>query len=51
MDRSTAEGVLAQLPDAFTQFNEVHPHSSLNLKSPRMYRMELVRRAQESSVN
>ena len=38
MDRSTAEVVLAQLPDAFTHFNEVHPHSSLNLKSPRMYK-------------
>ena len=41
MDRSTAEVVLAQLPDAFTHFNEVHPHLSLNLKSPRMYRREL----------
>lgn len=51
MDRSTAEAVLAQLPDAFTHFNEVHPHSSLNLKSPRMYRRELARRAQESGVN
>ena len=51
MDRSTAEAVLAQLPDAFTHFNEVHPHSSLNLKSPRMYRRELARRAQESGFN
>ena len=48
MDRSTAEAVLAQLPDAFTRFNEVHPHSSLKLKSPRMFRRELVRRDQES---
>ena len=51
MDRSTAEAVLAQLPDAFTHFNEVHPHLSLNLKSPRMYRRELARRAQENGVN
>lgn len=51
MDRSTAEAVLAQLPDAFKHFNEVHPHSSLNLKSSRMYRRELARRAQESGVN
>jgi transposase InsO family protein len=29
MHRSTAEAVLAQLPDAFTRFNKVHPHSSL----------------------
>lgn len=30
MDRSSAEIVLAQLPDAFTHFNKVHPHSALN---------------------
>ena len=51
MDRSNAEVVLAQLPDAFRHFNEVHPHSSLGLKSPRRYRRELARRAQESGVN
>lgn len=51
MDRSNASVVLAQLPDAFTHFNEVHPHSSLKLKSPRMFRRELARRAQESGVN
>lgn len=51
MDRSNAEVVLAQLPDAFTHFNEVHPHSSLKLKSPRMFRRELARRAQENGVN
>ena len=51
MDRSTAAIVLTQLPDAFTHFNEVHPHSSLNLKSPRMFRRELERRAKESGVN
>ncbi len=51
MDRSNAEAVLAQLPDAFTHFNEVHPHSSLKWKSPRMFRRELACRAQESSAN
>ena len=51
MDRSSAEIVFAQLPDAFTHFNEVHPHSSLRLKSPRMFRRELARRAQESGAN
>ena len=51
MDRSNAEAVLAQLPDAFTHFNEVHPHSSLKWQSPRMFRRELARRAQQSGVN
>lgn len=51
MDRSNAKVVLAQLPDAFMHFNEVHPHSSLKLKSSRMFRRELARRAQESGAN
>lgn len=51
MDRSTAATVLAQLPNAFTHFNEVHPHSALKLKSPRMYRRELARQAQENDAN
>ena len=51
MDRSTAEVVLAQLPNAFTHFNEVHPHSALKLKSPRMFRRELARQAQENDAN
>ena len=51
MDRGTAEVVLAQLPDAFTHFNEVHPYSSLKWKLPRMFRRELARRAQESGAN
>jgi transposase InsO family protein len=51
MDRSTAAMVLAQLPDAFTHFNEVHPHSALKLKSPRLFRRELMRQAQENDVN
>ena len=51
MDRSTAATVLAQLPAAFTHFNEVHPHSALKLKSPRMYRRELARQALENDAN
>jgi transposase InsO family protein len=51
MDRSTAATVLAQLPNAFTHFNEVHPHSALKLKSPRMFRRELARQAQENDAN
>jgi putative transposase len=38
MNRRSAEIVLTQLPDSFTHFNEVHPHSSLKWKSPRMFR-------------
>jgi putative transposase len=51
MDRSTAATVLAQLPNAFTHFNKVHPHSALKLKSPRMYRRDLARQVQESDAN
>jgi putative transposase len=51
MDRSSAEIVFAQLPDAFTHFNEVHPHSSLKWKSPRMFWRDLARRAQENGAN
>jgi putative transposase len=45
MDRSTAAAVLSQLPDVFEHFKEVHPHSALKWKSPRMYKRELVRKA------
>jgi putative transposase len=49
MDLSDAPTVLAQLPAAFEHFNEVHPHSSLKMKSPREFRrqrVEQLRRAQ-----
>lgn len=46
MDRSSAAIVLRQMPAAFDHFNEIHPHSALGYKSPRMYRKELTRRAQ-----
>jgi transposase InsO family protein len=32
---SDAATVLVQLPAAFEHFNEVHPHSSLKMRSPR----------------
>ena len=49
MDLSNAKVVLAQLPAAFEHFNEVHPHSSLKMRSPREFRQQRVeqsRRAQ-----
>ena len=49
MDLTDAMTVLAQLPAAFEHFNEVHPHSSLKMKSPREFRrqrVEQLRRAQ-----
>jgi putative transposase len=38
MDLRDAAIVLAQLPTAFEHFNEVHPHSSLKMRSPREFR-------------
>ena len=49
MDLRNARTVLAQLPAAFEHFNNVHPHSSLKMKSPREFRrqrVEQLRRAQ-----
>jgi putative transposase len=40
MDRTDAATVLAQLQTAFEHFNEVHPHSSLKMKSPREFRRQ-----------
>lgn len=51
MDRSSGAAVLAQLPDAFRHFNDVHPHSALGYQSPRMYRKERKRQAQEIGAN
>jgi transposase InsO family protein len=45
MDRTDASAVLAQLPAAFEHFNEVHPHSSLKMRSPREYRKHQAARA------
>lgn len=38
MDLHDAPTVLAQLPGAFEHFNEIHPHSSLKMMSPREFR-------------
>jgi transposase InsO family protein len=38
MDLADASTVMAQLPAAFEHFNEVHPHSSLKMRSPREFR-------------
>ena len=40
MDLSDAQTVLAQLPAAFEHFNEVHPHSSQKMRSPREIRRQ-----------
>ncbi len=40
MDLRDAQTVLAQLPAAFEHFNEVHPHSSLKMRSPREFRRQ-----------
>ena len=40
MDLWDAKTVLAQLPSAFEHFNEVHPHSSLKMRSPREFRRQ-----------
>lgn len=39
MDLRDAATVKAQLPAAFEHFNEVHPHSSLRMRSPREFRL------------
>jgi putative transposase len=38
MDLTDARTVMAQLPASFEHFNEVHPHSSLRMRSPREFR-------------
>ena len=40
MDLWDAKTVLAQLPSAFEHFNEVHPNSSLKMRSPREFRRQ-----------
>jgi transposase InsO family protein len=40
MDLADAPTVLAQLAAAFEHFNEVHPHSSLKMRSPREFRRQ-----------
>lgn len=40
MDLRDAQTDLAHLPVAFEHFNEVHPHSSLKMRSPREFRRQ-----------
>lgn len=40
MDQRDSRTVLAQLPAAFKHFNEVYPHSSLEIRSPREFRRQ-----------
>lgn len=42
MDRSDAPTVMRQLDEAFTHYNEVHPHRALKMLSPRMFRRQSV---------
>jgi putative transposase len=49
MDCSSAAIVLLQMQAAFNHFNEIHPHPALGYRPPRMYRKELMRRAQNSA--
>jgi transposase InsO family protein len=40
MDLRDAQTVMARLPAAFEHFNEVHPHSSLKMRSPQEFRRQ-----------
>lgn len=50
MDRRDAQTVLAQLPAAFEHFNEVHPHSSLKMQSPREFRRQQANQARQEPL-
>lgn len=50
MDLRDAATVMAQLPAAFEHFNEVHPHSSLKMRSPREFRRHQAAQARQQSV-
>jgi transposase InsO family protein len=41
---------MAQLPAAFEHFNEVHPHSSLKMRSPREFRRHQAAQARQPLV-
>ena len=51
MDLADAPTVLAQLAAAFEHFNEVHPHSSLKMKSPREFRRQQVEQMRRAQLN
>lgn len=47
MDLRDAKTVMAQLSAAFEHFNEVHPHSSLNILSPREFRRHQIAQSRQ----
>lgn len=49
MDLRDASTVMAQLSAAFEHFNEVHPHSSLKMRSPREFRRHQAAQARQQS--
>ena len=51
MDLTDAQTVLAQLAAAFEHFNEVHPHSSLKMRSPREFRRQRVEQMRQAELN
>lgn len=49
LDKSSAQAVLEQLHEHFEHYNEVHPHSSLKMMSPRQYRLHVKQQQQEQN--
>jgi putative transposase len=49
LDKSSAQVVLEQLHEHFEHNNEVRPHSSLKMMSPRPYRLHIKQRRQEQN--
>jgi putative transposase len=47
MDLADAVTVLDQLQSAFEHFNEIHPHSSLKMRSPREFRRQRARQQEQ----
>ncbi len=50
MDLGDAATVMAQFPAAFERFNEVHPHASLKMRSPREFRRHQAAQARQQPV-
>ena len=50
MDLRDVKTVLAQLSAAFEHFNEVHPHSSLKMRSPREFRRHQAAQVRSESI-
>lgn len=48
VDITDAQTVLRQLPAASEHFKEVHPHSSLKMKSPREFRRQQLQTRREN---